>query len=118
VGAGVQLLRSGNIGAAEQLFQQAIAKRPNDPVGYYDLGVAYQQQGQVRRARRAYRLAINRNPHYVPALFNEAVLISGYDKPTAIFLYRQVISIKPDSPSALLNLGLLEASQKGVERQA
>jgi tetratricopeptide (TPR) repeat protein len=118
IGAGIQLLRSGNAGAAEQLFQQAIAKQPKDPVGYYNLGVAYQQDGKPRLALRQYRLATRHDPQYVPALYNEAVLFTARDKATAMFLYREVISIKPDSPTALLNLGLLEASVSGFERLA
>lgn len=118
IGAGVQLLRMNNLPAATQLFQQAIVANPNDPVGYYDLGVAYQQQGLTRRAIRQYSRALRVNGQYVPALYNKAVLVAKRDIPTAIFLYRQVIAIKPDSPTALLNLGLLLAAQKGLERQA
>jgi tetratricopeptide (TPR) repeat protein len=118
VGAGVHLLRIGNLGAAEQLFEQAITKDSQDPVGHYDLGVALAQQGEARLAVRQYRLALRINPRYVPALYNEAVLITRHDKPTAIFLYRQIIAIKPHSPTALLNLGLLEAPQRGLGRVA
>lgn len=118
VGAGSDLLRQGNVGAAEQLFEQAIAKNPNDPVGYYDLGVAYQQEGLARQAVRQYRRALAVNDQYVPALYNEAVIMATRNVPTAIFLYRQIIAIKPDSPTALLNLGLLEARENGLEREA
>lgn len=47
----------------------------------------------------------------VPAIFNQAVVNSGHDVPLAVFLYRRVISLQPDSPTAYLNLGLLEAQQ-------
>jgi tetratricopeptide (TPR) repeat protein len=119
IGAGVHLLRAGNVGAAEQLFEQAIKKNPRIPVGYYDLGVALEQQGQAREAGRMYMQALRVDPAYVPALYNEAVLLGRRGStPTAIFLYQKIITIKPDSPTALLNLGLLEASQGGLEREA
>jgi Tfp pilus assembly protein PilF len=118
VSAGVKQLGDGNPAAASKLFQQAIARNPGDAVAYYDLGVAYQREDHPRQALRQYRLAIQRDPQYVPALYNEAVLLTGRDNPTAMFLYRQVIALKPHSPTALLNLGLLEATAGGVERQA
>jgi tetratricopeptide (TPR) repeat protein len=41
-------------------------------------------------------------------LYNEAVALSGTDRAQAISLYQEVISLQPDSPTALLNLGLLD----------
>jgi tetratricopeptide (TPR) repeat protein len=106
--AGNKLLSEAKISAAEQLYQQAIAKSPADPVGHYDLGVAYQTAGDRGDALLEYRRALTRNPSYVPALYNEAVLVTPTDAPLAIFYFRQVIRIQPRSPTALLNLGLLE----------
>jgi tetratricopeptide (TPR) repeat protein len=109
VGAGIVLLRQGNTSAAEQLFNQAIAKNPSDPVAHYNLGVVYQGLGDRKDALRQYRLAVNDDPRYTPALYNAAVLIAPRDPPLAIFYYRRVIAIKPNSPTALLNLALLQA---------
>jgi tetratricopeptide (TPR) repeat protein len=110
IGAGIHLLRQGNTNAAEQLFQQAIARNPNNALGYYDLGVVYQQQGQTDSAEREYTAALGVNPNYVPALYNKA-LMDGSQRPfLAIALYEKAISIQPDSPTALLHLGLLEAT--------
>lgn len=108
VGAGARLLASGNTNAAVQLFRQAIAKSPGLPVAYYDLGVVYQQAGNRSGAVHEYDLALLRDRTYTPALYNEAVLYATRDAPLAEFDYRQVIRFKPDSPTALLNLGLLE----------
>lgn len=108
VGAGVALLGKGNVGAAEQLFTQAIAKDPDAPVGHYDLGVAYQRAGDVNDALVQYSRALLVNSHYVPALFNQAEIYSSRNPLLAMFYYRQVIRIQPRSPTAFLNLGLLE----------
>lgn len=110
IGAGVDLLRQGNTAAAEQLFEQAVAREPTNPVGHYDLGVVLQASGDRRGALRQYRLAFANDPQYTPALFNAAVLIASRDAPLAIFYYHRIIAAKPNSPTALLNLGLLEAS--------
>ena len=109
IDAGMLLLRQGNSNAAEQLFQQAIRRDPSRPAGHYDLGVVYGEQGQSSQALRQYQLAIRADPRFVSALYNEAVLIAGRNPQQAISLYHRVIAIQRDSPSAFLNLGLLEA---------
>jgi Tfp pilus assembly protein PilF len=110
IGAGIDLLRQGNLSGAEQLFQQAIARDPNRPVGHYDLGVVFQGMGDRQDALHQYRLALASDPQYTPALFNEAVVLAPRDPALAIFYYHRIIALKPKSPTALLNLGLLEAA--------
>jgi tetratricopeptide (TPR) repeat protein len=118
VASGLKLLSTGNTNAAEQLFQQAITRNPKDPVAYYDLGVVYQREGDTRDALLQYRKALTANPRYVPALFNQAIIIARSNAPLAIFLYQQIIRFQPDSPTAFLNLGLLENQSKGLHPQA
>ena len=108
INAGILLLRHDNASAATQLFQQAIQADPRNPIGYYNLGVVDQTERDVGAALREYRLAVEADPRYVPALYNEAVALSGTDRAQAISLYQEVISLQPDSPTALLNLGLLD----------
>lgn len=118
VGASVALLGKGNPGAAQQLLQEAITKNPHSPVAYYDLGVAYQRQGNVRDAARNYLHAIAVDRDYVPALFNQAEIFARRNTPLAIFYYRRIIHIKPNAPTAYLNLGMLEAKTKALHVQA
>jgi Tfp pilus assembly protein PilF len=116
IGAGMDLLRQGNWSAAEQLFEQAIARKPSNPVGHYDLGVVLQRVGDREAALRQYRLAVASDPQYTPALFNEAVILAPRNPPLAMFYYRRIIATKPNSPTALLNLGLLEAANRYPRR--
>ena len=110
LGAGVAALKSGNANAAQQLFAEAVARRPASAVALYDLGLAYQDEGQTRSALQAYPRALHDEPDDVQVEFNRAVIYSTSDAPLAIYLYRRVISLQPDSPTAYLNLGLLEAA--------
>lgn len=110
IGAGMDLLRQGNTSAARQLFARAVAREPQNPVGHYDLGVTLQRAGDSRDAVRQYRLALAQDPRYTPALYNEAVIIAPRDPALAIFYYRRILVIKPNSATALLNLGLLQAA--------
>lgn len=109
--AGSAALHQRNFPAAEQLFMQVIRRQPRQVAGYYDLGLAYQAQHDYRDALRSYAKAQAVNGRFVPAIYNRAVLCSQSDPGLAMFLYRVVISIQPDSPTAYLNLGLLEAQQ-------
>jgi len=118
VGAGTHLLGLGNSHAAEQLFESAIAKDPRTTAAQFDLGVAYQQDGDTRDALRQYVIALRTDPEYVPALYNEATIVAARNAPLAIFYYRQVIRIQPDSPTALLNLGLLESRSRSLRPRA
>ena len=107
VGAGTQLLTHGNAAAAAQLFQQAVAKQPHNPVGYYDLGVAHAKEGLRRRSLADYGGALQADPKYVPALYNLGIAFSDRRPRAAIFYLRRAIELKPDSPTALLHLGLI-----------
>jgi Tfp pilus assembly protein PilF len=114
IGAGTDLLRTGKTQPAGQLFQAAIVKDPRDVVGHYDLGVVYQDDGELRDALLQYQQALVDDPHYAPAMFNEAILISRHNVPLAIFYYGQVIHMQPDSPTAFLNLGLLRSQHRAT----
>jgi Tfp pilus assembly protein PilF len=116
IGAGMDLLRQGNTSGAEQLFEQAVARQPSNPVGHYDLGVVLHGLGDRRGALRQYRLAVVSDPQYTPALFNEALMVAPRDPALAIFYYHRIIAIKPNSSTALLNLGLLEAANRYPRR--
>ena len=107
VGAGTQLLAHGNAAAAAQLFQQAVAKQPHNPVGHYDLGVAHAKEGLRRQSLADYAGALQADPKYVPALYNLGIAFSDQRPRAAIFYLRRAIELKPDSPTALLHLGLI-----------
>lgn len=107
--AGLAAQQQGNLGAAKQLFQQVVDKDPRNYYAHYDLGVIAQKQNDNTTALREYGLALTANPHYVPAMFNEATIYGVTDPPLAITTYRMVISLQAHAPTAYLNLGLLEA---------
>lgn len=118
IGAGTKLLSMGNVGAAQQLFLRAIPKKANDPVGYYDLGLAYERNGNLREANLNYLHALRLDRYYVPALYNAAGIFAKRNVPLAIFYYRRIIAAKPDAPTAFLQLGLLEFGHKATRMLA
>ena len=108
LGAGRTLLQDGNTNGAKQLFEQAAQKEPRNPAPRYDLGVLYAQEGKGTKALDEYHAALALNSHYVPALYNEAIIMSAKTPFKAMKLYREIVRLQPNAPTALLNLGLLE----------
>ncbi len=113
VDAGLHLYRTHDLNAAEQLLIQAIRRDRRLPLAYYDLGVVYESEGLIQAALAEFMHATSVAPAYVPALYDQAV-VEGVLHHTryAIALYRQVIATRPDSPTAYLNLGLLEFASR------
>jgi Flp pilus assembly protein TadD len=109
LGSGQAAFQQGHDAAALQLFEQAVKNKPSDASAYYDLGAVYQAEGQDSDALQQYRAALRLDPNMVPPMFNEAVIYQARSASLAILLYRRVISLQPDSPTAFFNLGLLEA---------
>jgi Flp pilus assembly protein TadD len=109
LGAGTAAYNQADYNAATQLFEQATERAPTDAAARYDLGLAYQGEHRDADALVQYRKALSYDPTLVSAIFNEATIYGIHDTPLAIFLYRKVISLQAKSPTAYLNLGLLEA---------
>jgi tetratricopeptide (TPR) repeat protein len=118
IGAGTQLLARGNAAGAAQLFQQAVKKQPDSPVGYYDLGVAQAKEGLRRQALADYGGALKADSKYVPALYNLGIAFSQRRPRVAIFFLRRAAQLKPDSPTAFLQLGLIESRYPKLRAQA
>jgi tetratricopeptide (TPR) repeat protein len=117
--AGLAALRQHDYSAAVGLLSQVTRLEPRNYAAFYDLGVAYQDQGADRAALIAYAKAQALNQRFVPVIYNRAVLYSKTDPQLAIFLYHRVISLQHNSPTAFLNLGLLEAAQgRRLRKQA
>lgn len=108
--AGIKEQQKGDTNAARQLFEQVLAKQPNNFYAHYNLGVLDQQSKDTASALREYGAALTINPTYVPALFNEATIFAQSDPALAITTYRKVVILQPHAPTAYLNLGLLEAA--------
>ena len=106
--AGIKLQQQGDANGARSLFEQVLAKAPNNFYAHYNLGVLDQQAKDNPSALREYGAALTINPNYVPAMFNEATIFALSDPTLAITTYRRVIALQPHAPTAYLNLGLLE----------
>ena len=105
------LVEAGQSELAAQLCQQATSAAPEVALGWYNLGIAERQRGQIGPAIAAYRQALAIDPSYADAQQNLAValLLSG-DIDGARQGFRQAIRL-------LISQGRSQAAE-ALHRQA
>jgi tetratricopeptide (TPR) repeat protein len=108
-------LRAESAGQNQQAvndFTAATTADPGNAIGYYDLGVVYQENlNSTTSAISAYNKALSAKPNYKPALFNLAILETSSDPGTAISLYNRLLALNPNDANSLFNLGLVLIAQ-------
>lgn len=91
---------------AGRLYCKAVRKYPQDPRGYYGMGVLYDNKKQYYKAAVWYKKALTVRPDYVPAWFFLAgALYEEGDKQGAINCYEKVIQLEPTNFWAYNNTG-------------
>lgn len=63
---------------AEQAFQQAVTRDPNDAVAYNHLGILQRHNGHFQEALTQYQRAIDIDDNYAPAYLNLGILFDLY----------------------------------------
>lgn len=105
--------------AAEQFFQAA-NKNDQDPVAFYDLGVAYLHLGELEKARVAEEQAVILKPDFVNAHVQLATILSKLgDRSAAEKSLRKALELDPTNHMAKTNIStLLEAGTHGSQRSS
>jgi Tfp pilus assembly protein PilF len=108
ISQGLSAESHGQTQQALQDFSKAVAQNPSSTIGYYDLGVIYQQQlNEPNQAASEFNKALLADPTYKPALYDLAILETSTNPLSAINLYQQLLKLNPSDPNVLFNLGLL-----------
>jgi tetratricopeptide (TPR) repeat protein len=104
---GKNLEQSGNLPAAETVYQQAIATNQNWAEGWYRLGVVSLRQKKLPEAITCFENARHLN-FMLAETWNFQGIALGWlmRKPEAEFAFRQAIAIQPKFANAHLNLGI------------
>jgi tetratricopeptide (TPR) repeat protein len=104
---------------AMALYRQAIRQDPSFFEAYYNLGVAAQEQGNLRESLWAYEHALAIDPDSPRARYNFAVALeqSGYPYDAAQ-QYEMMVSQAPDSARLHFSLGRLYAGKLRHTQQA
>ena len=85
---------------APHAYTQAIALNPENSDAHVNLGRLWQVQGDLKRAKRHYQMALRGAPNHQLALYNLGTIFDELDEPDqALAYYRQA----PDVPDAHYN---------------
>ena len=110
-GAGVHLmygnraLRQGNVEAAIQRFEKAVAANPRSAPAHQSLGGALARQGDTEGAVRHYSASLALEPENPALHYNlGTVLVERGESEQAIRHFRAAISLAPDYHNARYNL--------------
>ncbi len=77
---------------------EAVDKSPNDPESRVELGFAYQQAGENKKAMEQFDVAIDLDDNYYPAYLNKAILLEKQEKYSdALEVATEAEQLSPDS---------------------
>jgi len=107
---GLALYADGHYDAALHSFDESLKREPAGSLAnadvYFDMGIAYRDSGDLRRAASAYRHALSLRPDFWQAHSNLGVVLHDQNKfDEAIVEYRVAKRLKPDEASVRNNLG-------------
>ncbi|MBI5386918.1 MAG: tetratricopeptide repeat protein [Verrucomicrobia bacterium] len=96
---GLACAQKGRIGDAIQHFQRAAARTPRDPTAWSNLGIAFQDAGQMPAAETNLQQALKLDPGCLPALQSLAKLAwTREDYQTAMNLFARLKQRDPANP--------------------
>ncbi|KPJ61953.1 MAG: hypothetical protein AMS15_05440 [Planctomycetes bacterium DG_23] len=101
-------------------FEEELKYYPDDVQAQYNIGLTYENKGDLVKAEKNCRKAINMNPYYYRAYYALGGLLNDQGKRAeAVEVYKQGIAIEPDYHhfywalgASLMELGRLEESKK------
>ncbi len=100
------------------LWSDVATKNPSNFRALANLGIAYQDRGEIKAALANYDAAIRLSPDYYVVLYDKGVLLGQMGRTEeAIALFNEALRIKPNYAKALVNLGVAVA-RKGDSGKA
>jgi tetratricopeptide (TPR) repeat protein len=107
----MQALRAKDFPAAVSAADAVLATHPTHPEDCRILvmrGMALRGEGRVDDSLQSFQGALNACPHFVPALEGVAQVEYARRSPDAVPVLQELISIKPEDPTAHAMLAVLE----------
>ena len=114
---GTQRFYDGNFGLAQQYFQDAVEKSPNDVTAWIGLAASYDRLGRFDLADHAYGAAAKLEGETPRLLNNEgySYMLRG-DLKIARAKFKQALALDPNNQTTLNNIKLLNSSQTFIDR--
>ncbi|MDD5772659.1 MAG: tetratricopeptide repeat protein [bacterium] len=95
----------GDNGRAIELLTKVISIMPEDAEVYYNLGNSYFSNGELVKAEKSYKIAIEFKPDWVEALCNLGAMLNLNKKPEEAEQYlKKAINLNPKRQDLLANL--------------
>ena len=108
---GFQNQKQKNFHRAIELYEKVIKIDPSIVFTHYNLGIIYEQLGDIEKAEENYQEAIKVNPSFIYSYNNLGIMShQNGQKENAIKYFKQVIKIDPKYYNGYSNLGLVYAS--------
>ena len=106
IAAGVELLKSGDLDNAEQVFNSLLTQGAKSALVFHNLGVIAQERGKHREAVMRFQEALRLQPNYGPSrlLRGSSLLLLGKTADAIAELKRAAV-LMPNEPVARLELG-------------
>ena len=105
---GASALQMGILDQALQAFEKTTKIKPDFSNGYYNMGVALQNQRKLDVSIEAYNKAISLKPDYPEAYNNMGVALKDQGKLNeALEAFDKTIKLKPDHIEAYNNIGII-----------
>jgi Tfp pilus assembly protein PilF len=117
VNEGIAQTKAHMLDQAETTFRDVLLLSPKNVYALFDLGVIDQTQGNTAGALSYYSQALSADGSYVPALYNEAIILQTTNPNAALVLYQQIVSLEPKAATAYLQMAFLYA-KKGQHLKA
>ena len=110
---GEAYLLKGDPGQAQSTFQKIVTLEPQNPLGYYKLGLLSRQQKQPDQALKYFGSALTQQPDYLPALRQiVAIHLEQKHPDAAMAAVRQALAQRPKNSPYHQMLGELLLLQK------
>ena len=113
---GIDALKSGDLGAAEKIFSEALKQGVKHPLVYHNLGVIAEQRGDYKTAAARFRQAIQLQPDYGPSHLLLGISLRALGKNAEATRELELAAkLLPKEPQAHLQLAkAYEASDKWI----
>lgn len=109
-------IRDGNYRGALELLGPALRRSPGDAQLWTMQGVAYDRQGDKKRALAAFKHALNIAPNAIPALEGAAQIEFDAGDPGAIAVLERLARLRPENTTTHGMLAVLEYQQGHCDR--
>jgi tetratricopeptide (TPR) repeat protein len=114
---GIQEHDKGEYGKAVELYENALKKNPLSALAYYEMGFSYHKAGDMQKALDAVVRSLVLDPKSEAAIVMKAGILDdmGFSD-DAVDAYRKIITLKPDSFLAHLNLGITLIRKRDIDQ--